>query len=223
MEPSTIFLSIALKTNPDNLKESSLIQNQTLIRSTSDDQSVVIGPVWVNTQGSDNHFTIDFGSNFEQPVALIIDFSKKIDMSKPVRVKITRPEEIENQIKNQDLTNSTAYKFLRYKHEVLFDSISPKLIAKNENTQHFVWYGDETSTPYFKNSIVMRMDTGESASFHISFYHIADINMDGVVNGKDLSIITSSLEGSDEDINGDINGDGVTDSQDLTLFSSYWN
>lgn len=219
MEPSTVFLSIALKTNPDNLNESSPVQNHTLVRSTSNDQSVVIGPVWVSTQGSDNDFTIDFGSNFEQPIAIILDFSKQIDMFKPVRVKVTHPEAIENQIQNQDLTKIASTKFLRYRHDVFFDSVSPKLIGTDGCTRHFVWYGQPTSTPYFKNSFAMRMETGQSASFHVSFYDIADVNMDGNVNGADLSMVLSSWETPE----GDMNGDGTTDAQDLALFSSYWN
>lgn len=218
MEPTTVFLLIALKVNPDNINESSPVQNYTVVRSTGLDQSVVIGPAWVNTQESDNGYTIDFGSNFEEPIAFLLDFSSQKDLSKPQRIKISYPSAIDEQIQNQDLSKIASEKFLRYRHDVFCDTAGPNMVSSDGSSKTFVWFGGQTSTQYFRNSIVMRMNTGQSASFHVSFYDIADVNMDGMVNGADLSYVISAWDTP----NGDLNGDGVTDAQDLTIFASSW-
>jgi hypothetical protein len=50
-----------------------------------------------------------------------------------------------------------------------------------------------------------------------------DINLDGVVNGLDISAVASHwLQSGAAGVNGDANGDGVVNGLDIALIASHW-
>jgi hypothetical protein len=51
---------------------------------------------------------------------------------------------------------------------------------------------------------------------------VADFNLDGLVNGTDLSVLSGGYAGSPGFAGGDANGDGVVNGTDLSLLSSYY-
>ena len=101
---------------------------------------------------------------------------------------------------------------------------SPESVNENLDINISYNYGDIYDTDL--NSIVVTMVSG---SLNVIDYIPGDVNGDGIVSGKDVTLIRRYNAGIDVEINtlaADVNSDGVINGKDVTLIRRYqagWN
>jgi hypothetical protein len=99
------------------------------------------------------------------------------------------------------------------------DAADADLVAANFGNPDYDldWDGDADVDDYIFliNWLVDLQDGGVGTS-------VGDFNLDGLVNGTDLSILAGSFGQSVGYASGDANGDGIVNGTDLSLLSSYY-
>ena len=165
----------------------------------------------VNSSDRDIGFALDLSSN-------------RYDANKSWRIKLSYPTScsIDLEAQRLDLVEAGWKHWFTFKNEIVFDSLLPLIISTTSTEQVLLWNKPEDievlSTPWIRHSIGVNIRAHTNGEFGCHFYGAADLNMDGNINGADLTILTASWNMP----LGDVNGDGTTNAVDMSLLLDAW-
>jgi hypothetical protein len=93
-----------------------------------------------------------------------------------------------------------------------------------------VFYTALTRTSFIGEPLTIKLATGSTIypsvalfdNVQMTRHFAADANLDGIVNGLDISLVASHWLQAGKGVQGDANGDGVVNGLDISLIASYW-
>jgi hypothetical protein len=163
-----------------------------------------------------NVYTVTVENKSSTTKAFIVDCNfNLLDIQKPCRVKVKIPEGLKQQIADQNKNEGPKhYNYIRYHNSVSFDVMDTNPLFSDDKEEVFLWkVSAAPSTPFIKNVVAMEIKPEGKIYFEVHFADISDLNYDGVIDAKDLSILLDSWGKT----GGDINGDGTTDAVDQSM------
>ena len=225
METAMYVLYMGLRLMPLNQDGIKLVEHVGNDESETGNSLIVSGKTAVVTRTDAHGFVTTFVNANEEDVGFAVDFdTRKFDVNKSWRIKLTYPEISYQDLINQTLgTTERGWNFFSFRNQVLFDSLAPTIIVSTSpNQQVLLWKlpvdVECLSTPWIQHSIGVNIRANSNSEFTCHFYSPADLTMDGKVDATDLAIVNGGWKTP----SGDINGDGDTDAADMSILLDSW-
>jgi len=225
METAMYVLYMGLRLMPLNYDGVKVVEYVGKDETETGNSLIVSGKSAVVTRTDAHGFVTTFVNANDEDVGFAVEFNtRKFDVNKSWRIRMTYPETAYQDIINQTLgTTFRGWNWFSFRNKILFDSLSPSVVVSTSpNVQVLLWKlpvdGECLSTPWIQHSISTNIRAKSNSEFTCHFYDSADLTMDGKVDAADLTIVNGGWNTPA----GDINGDGNTDAADMSILLDSW-